>query len=70
MQEEKKKVEDEKKVVEDLKEKLKEAAETMKQNSQAIELLNHNLTEAQKFSFRALLQSKQAGVTPAAVGGV
>ena len=43
---------------------------TLKKNSQTIEFLNQNLTEAQKFSFRALLQSKQSGVTPAAVGGV
>ena len=42
----------------DLKEKLRDAMETLKKNSQTIEFLNQNLTEAQKFSFRALLQSK------------
>jgi hypothetical protein len=33
--------------------------ETLKKNSETIEFLNNSLTEAQKFSFRALLSSKQ-----------
>ena len=32
---------------------------TLKKNSETIEFLNVSLTEAQKFSFRALLSSKQ-----------
>jgi len=61
-------------VVVGLKEKLTEAMETLKKNSETIEFLNKSLTEAQKFSFRALLSSKQnvasgsvaAAVTPLA----
>ena len=33
--------------------------DTLKKNSETIEFLNKSLTEAQKFSFRALLSSKQ-----------
>ena len=33
--------------------------DTLKANSETIEFLNKSLTEAQKFSFRALLSSKQ-----------
>ena len=33
--------------------------ETLKKNSETIEFLNKSLSEAQKFSFRALLSSKQ-----------
>ena len=59
-------VEEEKKIIDDLrgnidelKSKLNEAAETLKNNNETIDLLKNNLTEAQKFSFRALLSSKQ-----------
>ena len=46
-------------VIAELKEKLTEAMDTLKKNSETIEFLNKSLTEAQKFSFRALLSSKQ-----------
>ena len=45
-------------IVNELKTKLGEAMETLKKNSETIEFLNKSLTEAQKFSFRALLSSK------------
>lgn len=45
-------------VIAELKEKLTEAMDTLKKNSETIEFLNKSLTEAQKFSFRALLSSK------------
>lgn len=46
-------------VIAELKSKLMEAMDTLKKNSETIEFLNKSLTEAQKFSFRALLSSKQ-----------
>ena len=46
-------------IVSELKQKLTEAMETLQKNSETIEFLNKSLTEAQKFSFRALLSSKQ-----------
>jgi len=50
-----------------LKVKLEEAAATLKSNNDTISYLNKQLTEAQKFSFRALLNNKQQttqGVAP------
>jgi hypothetical protein len=41
-----------------LKQKLEEAAITLKSNNETISYLNKQLTEAQKFSFRALLNNK------------
>ena len=46
-------------VIDELKLKLTDAMDTLKKNSETIEFLNKSLTEAQKFSFRALLSSKQ-----------
>ena len=45
-------------IISELKEKLQDAMNTLQQNSETIEFLNLSLTEAQKFSFRALLTSK------------
>jgi hypothetical protein len=41
--------------VEILTEKLQQTAETLKSNSETINYLNKQLSEAQKFSFRALV---------------
>ena len=45
-------------IIDNMKTKLSEAMNTMKKNGETIEFLNNSLTEAQKFSFRALLSSK------------
>lgn len=45
-------------IVVELKSKLTDAMDTLQKNSDTIEFLNKSLTEAQKFSFRALLSSK------------
>lgn len=60
-------------IVSELKQKLTEAMDTLQKNSETIEFLNKSLTEAQKFSFRALLSSKQnvaSGSVAAAVATV
>ena len=49
--------------------KLTDAMDTLKKNSETIEFLNKSLTEAQKFSFRALLSSKQ-NITTGSVAAV
>ena len=59
VEEEKKIIDDLRSNIDELKSKLNEAAETLKNNNETIDLLKNNLTEAQKFSFRALLSSKQ-----------
>ena len=53
-------------IITELKSKLTDAMDTLKKNSETIEFLNQSLTEAQKFSFRALLSSKQPVPTASA----
>ena len=57
-------------IVSELKTKPTEAMETLQKNSETIEFLNKSLTEAQKFSFRALLSSKQTVATGAVATAV
>ena len=56
-------------IVGELKLKLTEAMDTLKKNSETIEMLNKSLTEAQKFSFSALLVNK-AQATQGSVAAV
>lgn len=42
-----------------LKDKLKETKGTLEKNAEMIDYLNKSLSEAQKFSFKALLSNKQ-----------
>ena len=57
-------------VIGKLKTQLNESMDTLKKNSETIEFLNKSLTEAQKYSFRALLSSKQNGTASGSVAAV
>ena len=57
-------------VIGELKAKLTESMDTLKKNSDTIEFLNKSLTEAQKYSFRALLGSKANATSTGSVAAV